>query len=339
MKAAVFEAPHKLVIKEVPEPVPGDNEVIVKVHSCGVCATDVHTLEGEFISKEPYPLIPGHELSGEVVQTGKNVKDFKLGDKVAADPIIPCGECYYCKRNQQNHCENFEALGTTVPGGFAELVSVPAKNLHKFNNVSFEEAALAEPLACVIYGHQRARVNFGDDVLIFGAGPLGLLHLQLARHAGAARVMVCDLKESKLELAKELGAHQVINAGKENINDLLELVPHGFDMVIDATGVAKVVEDTVPFIKRTGKLMVFGVCPQKSTIKVNPYDIYRRDIEIIGVFALNKTLGKSLKLIDNGVINTKKIISDRMTLDQFGRALEMLKNGKAEGKIQINPQL
>ncbi|MFW5992232.1 MAG: zinc-binding dehydrogenase, partial [Halanaerobiaceae bacterium] len=183
----------------------------------------------------------------------------------------------------------------------------------------------------------RAEVGFGDDVLIFGAGPLGLLHLQLVNHAGAARVIICDLIEEKLELARELGAADTVNVEKRNTDTLKEIAPYGFDMVIDATGVAQVVEDAVSFVKNTGKLMFFGVCPQDFSIEVNPYEVYRRDLELIGVFALNKTLGESIKLIDNGVINTEKLISDVMPLQDLGKALNMLKNGKAGGKIQIEP--
>lgn len=337
MKAAIFEKENELIFKDVPEPTPRSDEIVVKVHACGVCATDVHTLEGEFIGREPYPLIPGHELAGTVSAIGEDVTGFEKGDRVAADPILPCGVCHFCRKNEQNHCENMEALGTTVAGGFAEYVSIPARNLFKFENVSFKEAALAEPLACVIYGHQRAEVGFGDDVLIFGAGPLGLLHLQLANHAGAARVIICDLIDEKLELARELGAADTVNVDKENMEILKEIAPYGFDMVIDATGAAQVVEDAVSFVKNTGKLMFFGVCPQDSSIEVNPYEVYRRDLELIGVFALNKTLGEALKMIDNGVINTEKLISDVMPLQDLGKALNMLKKGEAGGKIQIEP--
>lgn len=339
MKAVVFEAPNTLKIKEVKTPRAGDNEVVVKVEASGVCASDIHILKGDFIGGDPYPLIPGHEFCGTIVEKGKNVKNFDVNDPVAIDPVIPCGKCYYCKRNEQNHCINFNGLGDTIAGGFAEYVLVPEANLFHFENVSFEEASLAEPLACVLYGHKRAPVHLGDDVLIFGAGSLGLLHLQVARHSGAANITVCDLKKDKLALAGELGADYVINPREEEEDSPLKYAPEGYDVVIDATGSPRVVENAIKFIKNKGTLMVFGVCPQAATITISPYEIYRRDINIVGVFALNRTFGESIKLIDKEVINTKKVISDIFPLEKLPLALEMIENGEAGGKIVIKPHL
>jgi len=339
MKAAIFEAPNKIVVKNVEIPVPKDDEVLVKVEVCGVCGSDVPTLKGDFIGSYPYPLIPGHEFTGIIVEKGKDVKYFNVSDKVSVDPIIPCGKCYYCKRNEQNHCLNFEALGDSIAGGFAEYVAVPEANLFHFENVSFEEAALAEPLACVLYGHKRAFGRMGGDVLIFGAGSIGLLHLQVARHGGAANITVCDLKKDILKLAKELGADQVINPSEESENVIFNSAPQGYDLVIDATGVPSVVENAVKFVKNNGKLMIFGVCPQTVSINISPYEIYRRDISIIGVFALNRTFGEAIKLIDKRVINVGKIISEKFPLEKLPQALEMIEKGEARGKILIIPKL
>ncbi|NPV53945.1 MAG: zinc-dependent alcohol dehydrogenase family protein [Firmicutes bacterium] len=360
MKAAIFEAPRKLVFKEVEKPVPGDSDVLIKVKACGVCGTDVHTFEGEYIDvKSPYPFIPGHEIAGEVEGVGSLVKDFRPGDKVAVDPIIPCNECEFCKAKKGNHCLNFGGIASTLPGGFAEYVVAPVKNVYKFENVSFGEAAFAEPLSCVLYGQQRAEIGFGDDVLIMGAGAIGLLHLQLARRAGAARVVVSDLKPEKLALAKRLGAYAAVmgrrvdgpgdadhpgwagrasndqDSGTVDEDEIRGIAPLGYDVVIEATGVPQVLQAAMGYLKPTGRLLVFGVYPHHSSITVNPYEVYRRDIKIIGVFAENRTVGPALKMIEHGLVETKSLIARTFPLEGLGEAISMLARGEAGGKLQI----
>jgi len=350
MKASVFEGPGVLAIKDVPTPTPGPDEVLVRVKVCGVCATDLYMLQGESISEaHQYPLIPGHEFSGVIEAIGANVRNVRRGEKVAIDPIYPCNQCSYCKSNQQNHCEHLQGPGTTVPGGFAEYVSVPAYAVHKFNNIGFDEAALAEPLATVVYGQERARIAFGDNVLIIGAGAIGLLHLQLALAAGASRVSVVDLDAKKLVKARTVGASHVfheriqpraedeVQKGQRSrkIDNILEHSPNGYDVVIEATGAPQAVEGGMRYLKRKGRLLIFGVSPHHSEVRINPFDVYRYDWEIIGAFALNHTAGKALELLEQGRINARSVIGKQYRLEELGIALEQLAEGKADGKLQI----
>lgn len=338
MKAICFERPHHVAVVDVPTPPVGPGDVLIRVEAAGVCGTDLHLYAGEFDPK--YPLIPGHEFSGVVVETGGSVTRFRPGDRVAVDPNLYCDRCYYCRRELQNHCENWEAIGVTRAGAFAEFVVAPEQSVYSIGDLSFAEGAFIEPLACVVYGQERARIRLGDAVLVMGAGPIGLLHLQLAKRAGASMVTVVDVKEDRLRIAERLGADRtVVSRDRESLAESLrETSPYGFDLVIDATGVPAVVEGALAYVARGGKLLVFGVCPNESEIRVNPYEIYRRDIEIIGSFALRKSFQKACDLLRAGALDVKPLIGATVNLDDFPAALELMCQGKAPMKLHVDPQ-
>jgi threonine dehydrogenase-like Zn-dependent dehydrogenase len=223
----------------------------------------------------------------------------------------------------------------TRDGGFAELVRVPAKNCYRFANVSFSEAAFCEPLACVVFGQDRARIDIGSEVLILGAGPIGQLHLQASRANGAASVTVVDVVESKLALAKELGAHHTVIADNATEDKIRKIARYGFDVVIDATGIAKVMQDGLKYVKNGGKYLVFGVCGPTDKIEISPFEIYRRDLEIIGSFAIRRTYDRAFKLMENGAVKVDKLIHEAMPVEELGRGLDMMKRGTAGMKLQI----
>jgi 2-desacetyl-2-hydroxyethyl bacteriochlorophyllide A dehydrogenase len=334
MRAAVLEAAHKLVIRDdVAEPSIGPKDVLVRAKACGLCGTDVHIVEGDFFPT--YPLIPGHELAGEIVRVGDEVRDLRPGDRVMVDPTVTCEECHFCMINRQNHCLSWNAVGVTQNGGFAELVRVPAKNCYRFENVSFEEAAFCEPLACVVFGQDRARIDLGSEVLIMGAGPIGQLHLQACRANGAASITVVDAVESKLALARTCGADHIVMADNAQESKLRAIARYGFDVVIDATGVAKVMQASLKFVKSGGKYLVFGVCGPSDAIELSPFEIYRRDLEIIGSFAIRRTYDRAFKLMESGVVDVKPLIHEAMPLDELPRGLDMMKRGTAKMKLQI----
>jgi D-arabinitol dehydrogenase (NADP+) len=244
VKAAVLEAVKKVVVRgDVAEPAIGPRDVLVRSKACGICGTDVHIWEGDFFPT--FPLIPGHELAGEVAAVGGEVEGLKVGDRVMVDPTVTCEECHFCMINRQNHCLRWNAVGVTRDGGFGEYVRVPAKNCYRFENVSFGEAAFCEPLACVVFGQDRARIDIGSEVLILGAGPIGQLHLQASRANGAAAVTVVDVMESKLDLARTEGAAETVIADNALEQRLRRIAPYGFDVVIDATGVARVLTESL----------------------------------------------------------------------------------------------
>ncbi|NPV54972.1 MAG: zinc-dependent alcohol dehydrogenase family protein [Firmicutes bacterium] len=336
MLAAVINKPNDLEMKEVPTPMPKPNEALVRVKACGVCGTDVHIFKGEFIS--PYPIIPGHELAGIVEQVGAGVTRVKPGDAVAVDPSLFCENCYFCVQNKQNHCENWNGLGNTVAGAFAEFVAVPEANLFKTTLKDLKHAAFVEPLACVIYGHERARMSIGDSVLIFGSGPIGLLHLQVALKAGASAVDVVDLKPGRLEIARSLGARNTFKGDDPDLTKALrDVEPRGYDLVIDATGVPKVVENAIQYVKNSGKLLIFGVCPPEGRISISPFEIYKRDLEIIGSFAIKKTYLAALRMMESGYIKVDPLIGGVFPLPEFPTALELMASGRADMKLIVTP--
>ncbi|WP_438026322.1 zinc-dependent alcohol dehydrogenase family protein [Sorangium sp. So ce233] len=334
MKAAVLEAVKKIAVRnDVVPPQIGPRDVLVRAKACGICGTDVHIWEGDFFPT--FPLIPGHEVAGEVAAVGAEVTDLKPGDRVMVDPTVTCEECHFCMINRQNHCLKWNAVGVTRDGGFAELVRVPAKNCYRFERVSFSEAAFCEPLACVVFGQDRARIEIGSEVLVIGAGPIGQLHLQASRANGAAAVTVVDVVESKLDLARQHGATEVVLADNAVQAKLRKIAPYGFDVVIDATGIARVLGDSLQYVKNGGRYLVFGVCGPHDKIEISPFEIYRRDLEIIGSFAIRRTYDRAFKLMERGAVDVRKLLSEAMPVEELPRGLEMMKKGTAPMKLQV----
>lgn len=334
MKAAVLEAVKKITIRnDVAEPAIGPRDVLVRARACGICGTDVHIWEGDFFPT--FPLIPGHELAGEVVRIGAEVTDLAPGDRVMVDPTVTCEECHFCMINRQNHCLHWNAVGVTRDGGFAELVRVPAKNCYRFERVSFSEAAFCEPLACVVFGQDRAKVALGSEILIIGGGPIGQLHLQASRANGAASVTVVDKVESKLDLAREHGATDTVIADDALDERLRKIARYGFDVVIDATGVARVMQESIKYVKNGGKYLVFGVCGPHDKIEISPFEIYRRDLEIVGSFAIRRTYDRAFKLMEHGAVKVGRLLHEAMPIEELPRGLDMMKRGTAGMKLQI----
>lgn len=316
MRAILFSAPGSIAIQEVPDPVCGPDEVIVKVATAGVCGTDLHIYRGEYMAD--YPLIPGHEFSGEVVEVGEDVDYIRVGDRVAPDPNIFCNHCEFCRNDQANHCLNWQGVGITRNGGFAEYVAVPARVCYPVpDSLSDAQAAFIEPLACVAYALRRLRVNPADQVLIFGAGPMGLLLTQALRNSGASRVVVVEKQPQRLALAAQLGAARAVAAGPGQAEALKELAPYGFDVIIDATGLPAVIEQAFAYLKPRGQYLQFGVAPIDATVRLNPYQIFKHDWVILGSFAVNYTFQPAIDWLANGVIDVAPLVSHTVPLDRF----------------------
>ena len=334
MKAAVLEGIKKVTVRsDVPEPSIGPRDVLVRSKACGICGTDVHIWEGDFFPT--FPLVPGHELAGEVVKVGDEVEGLAPGDRVMVDPTVTCEECHFCMINRQNHCLKWNAVGVTRDGGFGEYVRVPAKNCYRFDKVSFGEAAFCEPLACVVFGQDRANISIGSEVLVIGAGPIGQLHVQACRANGAASVTVVDVMESKLDLARQHGAAATVVARGDVEAELRKVARWGFDVVIDATGVSRVMADSIKYVKNGGTYLVFGVCGPTETVAISPFEIYRRDLTIVGSFAIRRTYDRAFKLMEHGAVDVKKLVHEAMPVEELPRGLEMMKKGTAPMKLQI----
>ena len=333
MHAAVFEAIKKLQVKNIKEPKPKPGEVIVKTHACGICATDVHIYDGEFLAK--YPVVGGHEMTGEIVEIGEGVDTFKVGDRVTVDPHVPCGKCFYCKINRQNHCLNWNGIGITRNGGFGEYAAVPQECVYSIGDLSYDVAAFVEPLSCVVYGLDRVQVQPGDEVLIFGAGPIGMLLLQGLKQAGASKVIITDRIPWRLKRAEQLGATETILADEKQPQKLKDISPLGYDIVVDASGNSNVVEGMFPYARSGGKILFFGVCSPHAKITISPYDVYRRDLQIYGSFALNRTFVPAIRLLQQKKVITEPVLSHQFQIKDMVKALGMVTNAGDSAKIQI----
>ncbi len=332
MRAAVWERPGELVVEERPDPEPGPDEIIVRVGACGMCGTDVHIAEGLF-PPTTYPIVPGHEFAGEVVAVGSEVEDLKAGAHVAVDPSLFCGHCDFCRIQRGNLCRNWNAIGDTVDGAFAELVKAPARNAYELpEGATLRTGALVEPLSCAVHGMRRLEPNPGDSVLVTGAGTMGLLLLQLLAQGGAGSVAVVDRNERRLELAGSLGASFV----ETDVAAAADQRPDGFDCVVDATGVPPVIQQGLEAVRRGGKLMVFGVAPEEARVQISPFEVYNDEVTILGSMAVLYTFLPAIELLRTGSVQTEPLLTHTFPLDAFEDALAAMRAGEGI-KVQVLP--
>ncbi|KAI5855907.1 chaperonin 10-like protein [Tricharina praecox] len=332
MKALRYDKPKSYAVVEVPLPKLRENDVLIKVKACGVCGTDLHIHDGEFIAK--FPLIPGHETVGVVAAIGPAVKDFTIGDRVCADNSELCGECFYCRRGQTLLCEHFEAHGVTMDGGFAEYCAYPAGKVFKIHNLSDVDATLLEPASCACHGLEKIAPKLGSTVLMFGAGPTGLCLAQLLKHNGGSHVVIAAPGGLKLELAKKLGAaDEYVELSRSNpeaqFQALKDANPYGFDIVVEATGSAKILEDSIHYVRRGGKLVVYGVYSDSARVTWPPSKIFGDEITILGSFSETHMFPATIGYLDSGKVKVEGIVNKTYKLEQWGECLEAMRNKTA----------
>jgi 2-desacetyl-2-hydroxyethyl bacteriochlorophyllide A dehydrogenase len=324
MRAIVLDRPGSFRVAELPDPTPGEGQIVVKVDACGVCGTDIHIMDGEF-PPTPYPITPGHEFAGTVVAVASDVPaqmGLRVGTKVAVDPSLYCGYCRRCRSGRDNLCENWAAIGDTVSGAFAEYVAVPAVNAHRLpDGIDGQLGAMVEPLACAVHGLRRLGPLFGDTVVLTGAGTMGLLLLQLLVHSGAGPVTVVDRVSDRLEVARKLGAARTA-AG------LSELDGERFEIGVDATGVPAVVDGVTGLLDRGGRLLVFGVSPAEATISLSPFRVYNDELTVTGSMAILRSFAPAVELIGSGAIDPRPLLSEPLPLEEFGEALHRVRAGQ-----------
>ncbi|QUH02464.1 zinc-dependent alcohol dehydrogenase family protein [Saccharopolyspora erythraea] len=329
MRAAIVDRPGSVRVGDVQDPSPGERDVVIKVGACGICGTDLHIADGHF-PPTPYPIVPGHEFAGEVVELGSEAPgDFRIGDRVAVDPSLFCGYCTPCRSGHGNLCANWNATGDTVNGAFAEYVSVPAATCYRMpDEMTWEQGALVEPVSCAVHGVRQIGVEAGERFLVVGAGTMGLLMQQLLQRGGA-HVTVVDRNTARLGRASRLGAVAV--AG-----DVAELDGERFDAAVDCTGAAPAIEAAFDSLRRGGRLLVFGVAPAEARVSLSPFRIYNDEITIVGSMAVLHSYGAALDLVASGAVNTDELLTDRLTLEDFPKALELMRSG-AGLKVQVLP--
>ena len=333
MRAVVIEKPEIVVLKDVPEPVIGDKDVLIHPMAGGVCGTDVHIFEGDFLGE--YPVIPCHELAGRVVDVGEGVEGLSIGDAIAVDPNIRCGHCAFCQRGEINLCEHYEAVGVTRPGGFAELVAVPSGNVHRMDTSDFSEGAFCEPLACVLYGQGRLRFPDKPKILIWGAGAIGLLHAHIAARLLDATITMVDIDPGRLSVAEAMGMDSVF-LNDAQLNEKLNAIhPDGWDVAIDATGNTGAVEQMLGHLRRGGEALLFGVYPRGETLAVSPYAVFLNDWRLMGSFTYRDEFVEAVRTVNKELINSDKLVDLRIGLEEVPDVLKRIVKGEKMGKVHV----
>ena len=311
MRAIVFNQRNNVTLQERPDPKPGAGEVLVEVQASGICGTDVEILHGNY-GTSAYPLIPGHEYAGTIIEIGDNVFNMKIGDRVVVDPNIECNECSACKRGWAHLCESLGAYGVTTDGGFSEYSVVKATHIHQIGDMPFDIAALAEPLGCVLNGLSAGQAERAKNALVFGAGPIGLLMAIGMRLSGVKDVSLVDIDESRLDLAESFNFNAVAT-GSNRLNAMCQNI----DLVADATGVASVAGDLTKYIANGGVGLFFGVCPQDVRVEIAPFELFRRQITLAGSHSLNHNIPDALAGLQAYGDDIRRVVSHRISLDEI----------------------
>jgi D-arabinitol dehydrogenase (NADP+) len=323
VKAVIYDKPEQFTVREVPDPVAGPHQVLLRVLAAGVCGTDLHLHHGEF---DPvYPLTPGHEMVGEVIQCGTAVSRLQVGQRVVVDNMSACGSCTECRRARPAYCNTLVAQGVNAPGGFAELVVAAEGKCFVVDDLPVDVAVFAEPTACIVHGLDVLALQPGSQVLLFGAGPSGLILAQLLAGSGASSLTVAAPTRAKLDLAAAHGADHVVQLDRNSpgaaTEQLRTIAPDGFDVVVDATGVVGILDLAVPLTRVGGTVFVYGMAGEKDRWSVSPYDIFRREIVVRGSFAQQFAFDRAVLALRTGRVNTEGMITHRFPLHSYADAL------------------
>jgi L-iditol 2-dehydrogenase len=332
MLASLLIEPGQLELREVETPNAGPGEVVVKIKAALTCGTDLKAyLRGH--PKMPMPTLFGHEFSGEIAQVGKEVKSFHEGDAVMSVHSAPCGSCYYCTKGQDNLCEL--TMGAKVMGAYAEYIRVPShivsQNMYnKPGALSFQEAAMMEPLACVIHGVDQFALGPDDSVVIIGAGAIGLLHLLILRTLGMHNVIVAGRRAYRLRLARDLGAGRVIDGAQEDAVAVIHEITkgRGADVVIECTGKPDVWESAIKMVRRGGQVVLFGGCPSGTKISVETGRLHYDQITLRSPFHYTRAaVRRSYELLAGGMVSSTRLITAEYPLEQLQTVFSLLQKG------------
>lgn len=306
----------KLELIDTRKPEVRPHTLLVRVAASGICGTDPHILQGLYPAN--LPLIPGHEYAGVVDAMGDEVEGFESGDHVAVDPNIVCNVCSFCRRGKVHLCENLIALGINMPGGFAEHCVVPVKQAFKIpKTLPLSHAALAEPVACCIHGIDLASITAGDRVIIFGAGPMGAIILQLARMHGASDVIMVDPQEGRRKRAEALGSSWVLDPAREQVVDAIRAeYPDGAEVVFDCSGNVAAVQQALHLVMRGGVLMLYGICHKDQNLEINPFWVNDNEISVRGSYNNPNTMSRALDLLASGRLDAGAIVTNRFPLEK-----------------------
>lgn len=342
MKALVLTSYNNLEVQEIPKPVVGADEVLIRIRAVGICGSDIHGLDGSTGRRVP-PLIMGHELAGEIEEVGEK-SNLKIGDRVTVHPTIYCGECERCQLEQYNICINRKVLGVSCPeyrldGGMAEYLLVPSRVVYPLpDGLSFEEASLVEPTSVAVHATTHANLEKGQKVLVIGAGTIGLLLLQALKAKEEVEVTIIDKIDNRLTLAKKLGAdHTSEWAGQETYNNLTQMLEgEKYDHIFEVVGLAETINMAVELIKNKGQIVLVGNISPNVSIPLQT--IISKEINLQGTYALSNEIPKSLDLIQKGKIDVKSLISATPTLEEASGWFKKLTTDSSEHmKVILKP--
>lgn len=326
MKRSVFYGVKDIRTEDVDRPLPGENEILVKVKACGVCGTDVHIYYGEKGSAEvTAPVVLGHEFSGVVEEVGKNVKNFKEGDKVTVDPNIYCGKCRHCRNGKKQLCESLYAIGVNRDGGFQEYCVVPEKQAFLLGqHVNFEEGAMAEPVACCLHGVENIEIREGDTVCVIGGGAIGLIMVQLAKLRGASKVILSEPVEMRREIGLKIGADAAIDPMKGDLKgQLREAVgTDQMDVVIECAGRPAATKQAFMVAGKGAGILLFSVPSEDAEFPLRLFDVYKKELRISGSFINPDTHLRAVQLINSGRLRLEPIITHRYGVEQLSEAIQ-----------------
>lgn len=329
MKAAIIKQVEKMFVEDFDDPMVQSDEVLIKVFASGICGTDVHIYEGGFGGN--LPVIPGHEFAGEVVAVGSDCKRIKQGDRVAVEPNIPCNNCRQCLSGRHHHCQQMIVPGVNLPGGMAQFCKVKEIGVFSIGELSYEMGAFVEPLSCVIHGVSRIKPKLGERCLILGAGPIGTQLAWIAQMQGFTQIDFLEKNDFRLNFVKKYQFG-------EYYRDLSQVQYKEYDAILDATGATALISQMLEYLRVMGRLLIFGVPSEEAMLLFNHYDIFRREIEIIGSYTSIKDSIRAVEILQSGKVPITDIITDYVDLDGLEDAILRLKNG-AENmmKVMVNP--
>ena len=349
MRAAVYRGPHQLVCAELPAPLPADSEVLLDVIAAGICGTDVRIYKGEHRAAQP-GRVPGHEIVGRVVAAAGTLPDgLSAGDIVFVAPNLGCGACRWCGRGQENLCPQTGALGITLDGGFAEQVAVPARAVARGNLIrlagadaageTWAHAVLAEPLACVLRGQAKVGIEPGDSVLVSGGGPVGLLHVALAKARGAGLVVCSEPSPIRRDAALRAGATQVIDPTAASVTEVVAdlTAGAGVDVVITAAPVHALQAQALELAATGGRVLYFGGLPKsRPSVELDTNHLHYKELTLVGTTASNvEDCRRAVDLITTGVVDTTWMVSHRFDLTDVAAAIRLAQDPAAL-KVQVS---
>lgn len=324
MRAVVYDRPGAFRIADVESRPLAAGEVRVQNLVVGMCGSDLHLHRGQ--NYPEYPLTPGHEMVSRVVELGPEVANVAVGDLVAVDNVRYCRVCERCQDGEFNFCLNRRSMGTKLPGGFAQEAITPAANCYPIGDLPLDTAVLTEPTACALHGVELLGDVLTRSVLVAGAGPSALILAQLLRAAGARRVVVAAPTKFKLDLARRLAGAETVLVDRADFAasdaELRELEPLGFDVTVDATGSTAVMRTLFDLTKSGGRFLVYGMASPDAVLPIPPFQVFRRQLTIIGAFAQVYDFGRAIRALRSGAVSSDGMITHRFALDDYAAALE-----------------